>query len=323
MNHSLDLTVIVPLFNEDESLPELTQWIERVVTANHYRYEVIMIDDGSKDNSWNVIEGICAANPNFKGIRFRRNYGKSAALQKGFEAASGKVVITMDADMQDSPDEIPGLYNLVVNDGFDLVSGWKQKRHDPISKTIPSKFFNKITSMMSGINNLHDFNCGLKAYRFEVIKSIEVYGEMHRYIPVIAKWAGFHKITEKIVEHRARKYGTSKFGLERFVNGFLDLLSIMFVSKFGKRPMHFFGTMGSLMFLLGFLLTVWLGASKLYAVANQLPARLIADRPSFYIALTCMIIGTLLFLTGFVSELVTRNSPDRNHYLIQKKTNLD
>jgi glycosyltransferase involved in cell wall biosynthesis len=322
MQPELDLSIIIPLYNEDESLPELAAWIERVVVQQGYSYEVLFVDDGSKDQSWKVVTELSQKNPSFKGIKFRRNYGKSAALQKGFEAAKGRVVMTMDADLQDSPDEIPELYNMIVRDGFDLVSGWKQKRHDPISKTIPSKFFNYATRKMSGINNLHDFNCGLKSYRFEVVKSIEVYGEMHRYIPVIAKWAGFAKIEEKIVEHRARKYGTTKFGLERFVNGFLDLLSIMFVSRFGKRPMHLFGSLGSLMFIAGFLLATYLGLGKLYDVANGIPARLLTNRPSFYISLTCMIIGTQLFLAGFISELVGRNSVDRNHYLIQETKNL-
>ncbi|MEN9331656.1 MAG: hypothetical protein RLZZ94_746 [Bacteroidota bacterium] len=319
---SLDLSVIIPLFNEDESLPELAAWIEKVVTAHGYNYEVIFVDDGSKDNSWEVVAKLAANNTCMKGIRFNRNYGKSAALQKGFEAASGRVVITMDADLQDSPDEIPSLYHMITHDGYDLVSGWKQKRYDPISKTIPTKLFNYATRKMSGINNLHDFNCGLKAYRYEVVKSIEVYGEMHRYIPVIAKWAGFSKITEKAVEHRARKYGVTKFGLERFVNGFLDLLSIMFVSRFGKRPMHFFGLVGTLMFVAGFVLSAYLGASKLYAVSMNLPARLLTERPSFYISLTCMIIGTQLFLAGFISELIGRNSTERNTYLIQSTANL-
>jgi len=319
---SLDLSVIIPLYNEDESLPELAAWIEKVVLANGYQYEVIFVDDGSKDKSWEVVTKLASNNMHFKGIRFNRNYGKSAALQKGFEAASGRVVITMDADLQDSPDEIPSLYNMIEKDGYDLVSGWKQKRYDPITKTIPTKLFNYATRKMSGIHNLHDFNCGLKAYSYNVIKSIEVYGEMHRYIPVIAKWAGFSKITEKAVEHRARKYGVTKFGLERFVNGFLDLLSIMFVSRFGKRPMHFFGLVGTLMFVAGFVLSAYLGASKLYAVSMNLPARLLTDRPSFYISLTCMIIGTQLFLAGFISELIGRNSTERNNYLIQSTANL-
>jgi glycosyltransferase involved in cell wall biosynthesis len=322
MNYNCDLTIIIPLFNEDESLPELSAWIERIVAENQYTYEVLFIDDGSKDNSWKVIQKICDRNPQFKGIKFRRNYGKSAALQIGFQAAKGRVIITMDADMQDSPDEIPGLYNMITEQGYDLVSGWKQKRHDPISKTIPSRFFNWTTRKMSGINNLHDFNCGLKSYRAEVVKSIEVYGEMHRYIPVIAKWAGFTKITEKVVEHRARKYGTTKFGLERFVNGFLDLMSIMFVSRFGKRPMHLFGTMGSVLFMLGFMLIIWLGASKLYLSYQNIPARLLTDRPSFYIALTTMILGTQMFLAGFISELVSRNSAERNHYLVETQINI-
>ena len=319
---NLDLSIVIPLYNEAESLPELTAWIEKVVLAEGYNYEVIFVDDGSKDQSWDVIEKLSTTNTNIKGIKFRRNYGKSAALQKGFEVSTGNVIITMDADMQDSPDEIPELYRLIAVEKYDLISGWKAKRYDPISKTIPSKFFNWITRKMSGINNLHDFNCGLKSYRKEVVKSIEVYGEMHRYIPVIAKWAGFDKIGEKIVEHRARKYGTTKFGLERFVNGFLDLLSIMFVSKFGKRPMHLFGTIGSLLFLAGFFLAAYLGVNKLYDVALGVPARLITNRPSFYIALTCMIIGTQMFLAGFVSELVGRNSQERNHYLIETKKNL-
>ena len=317
-----DISVVIPLYNEEESLPELSAWIDKVMVSENFTYEVLFVDDGSKDKSWQVIESLCASNKSFKGIKFRRNYGKSAALQKGFEACSGKVVITMDADLQDSPDEIPSLYKMITVDGFDLVSGWKQKRYDPISKTIPSKFFNWATRKMSGIDNLHDFNCGLKSYRADVVKSIEVYGEMHRYIPVIAKWAGFSKITEKVVEHRARKYGTTKFGLERFINGFLDLLSITFVSKFGKRPMHLFGPLGTIMFFAGFLLATWLGVSKMWAVAHNEYARLITNRPSFYIALTCMILGTQLFLAGFISELVGRNSPERNHYLIEKKENL-
>jgi glycosyltransferase involved in cell wall biosynthesis len=317
----MDISVVVPLFNEDESLKELTDWISRVMDANSYSYEVLLIDDGSKDNSWKVIEELSASNPNIKGIKFRRNYGKSAALNVGFAAAEGEVVITMDADMQDSPDEIPGLYKMIKDDGYDLVSGWKKVRHDPISKTIPTKFFNWATRKMSGINNLHDFNCGLKSYKRDVIKTVEVYGEMHRYIPVIAKWAGFTKIGEKVVEHRARKYGITKFGLERFINGFLDLLSITFVSRFGKRPMHLFGLLGTLMFLVGFIATVYLGSSKLYDIYHLgIRDRLITRRPSFYIALTTMIIGTMFFLSGFLGELISRNSPDRNTYLIEKRT---
>ena len=317
-----DISVIIPLFNEEESLPELAAWIERVMIRHNFSYEVLFIDDGSKDTSWKVIESLSQRNIFFKGIKFKRNYGKSAALQTGFSAATGNVIITMDADLQDSPNEIPGLYALIKNEGFDLVSGWKQTRHDPISKTIPSKFFNWMTRKMSGVKNLHDFNCGLKSYRKEVVKSIEVYGEMHRYIPVIAKWAGFSKITEKVVEHRARKYGVTKFGLERFINGFLDLLSIMFVSRFGKRPMHLFGTIGTFLFIIGFMFAAYLGASKLYMVHQLEHSRLITHRPSFYISLTCMIIGSQMFLAGFVSELVARNSHERNHYLIEEKVNI-
>ncbi len=292
------------------------------MNANNYSYEIILIDDGSKDKSWEVIEKLSEQNRSIKAIRFRRNYGKSAALNEGFIASQGRVLITMDADLQDSPDEIPGLYDMIVKDGYDLISGWKKKRYDPLSKTIPTKFFNWATRKMSGINNLHDFNCGLKSYRREVAKSIEVYGEMHRYIPVIAKWAGFSKIGEKVVEHRARKYGVTKFGLERFIDGFLDLLSITFVSRFGKKPMHLFGLLGTLMFVIGFIASVYLGASKLYSVYHNYAARLITDRPSFYIALTSMIIGTQLFLAGFIGELVSRSSPERNKYLIEKKCNL-
>ncbi|MBL0032061.1 MAG: glycosyltransferase family 2 protein [Bacteroidetes bacterium] len=318
----MDISVVIPLYNEEESLPELCDWIVRVMNANNYSYEIILIDDGSKDKSWEVIEKLSEQNRSIKAIRFRRNYGKSAALNEGFIASQGRVLITMDADLQDSPDEIPGLYDMIVKDGYDLISGWKKKRYDPLSKTIPTKFFNWATRKMSGINNLHDFNCGLKSYRREVAKSIEVYGEMHRYIPVIAKWAGFSKIGEKVVEHRARKYGVTKFGLERFINGFLDLLSITFVSRFGKKPMHLFGLLGTLMFVIGFIASVYLGASKLYSVYHNYAARLITERPSFYIALTSMIIGTQLFLAGFIGELVSRSSPERNKYLIEKKCNL-
>jgi len=317
----LNISVVVPLFNEDESLRELCAWIVRVVNDHNFSYEIIFIDDGSKDNSWNVIEMLSAENKNVKGIRFRRNYGKSAALQVGFQAAQGDVVITMDADMQDSPDEIPALYKMIAEEKYDLVSGWKKKRHDPVMKTIPSKFFNWTTRKMSGIYTLHDFNCGLKSYRKEVVKSIEVYGEMHRYIPVIAKWNGFSKITEKAVEHRARKYGVTKFGFERFINGFLDLLSIMFVSRFGKRPMHLFGFIGTLMFFVGFLAAGYLGITKLWSVTHNEYARLITQRPSFYISLTCMIIGSQMFLAGFLGELISRNSPDKNHYEIAERVN--
>lgn len=312
----MDLSLVIPLFNEEESLPELEAWIRRVVEAEGYSYEIILVDDGSKDRSWQVIQELSDRNPNVRGIKFRRNYGKSAALNRGFDAAQGDVVITMDADLQDSPDEIPELRRLIIEEQYDLISGWKQKRHDPLSKTIPSKFFNRITRWISGIP-LHDFNCGLKSYRADVIKSIEVYGEMHRYIPLLAKWAGFERIGEKVVEHRARKYGTSKFGLERFINGFLDLLSISFVGRFGKRPMHFFGTLGLLLFVAGFVAVVAIGVNKIYALAAQEPAILVTDNPFFYISLTCMILGTLLFVTGFLAELLVRHAPDRNHYLIE------
>ena len=315
----MQLSVIVPLYNEEESLPELVAWIHRVVQAEGLTYEVLLVDDGSSDISWQVIETLAKEYPAVKGIHFRRNYGKSAALNTGFQHASGDVVITMDADLQDSPDEIPELYKMIAEEGYDLVSGWKKKRHDPISKTIPSKFFNWVTGRMSGIR-LHDFNCGLKAYRGSVVKAIEVYGEMHRYIPVIAKKAGFRKIGEKVVEHRARKYGTTKFGWERFINGFLDLLSILFITRFGKRPMHLFGLLGTIMFFLGFVMALWLGIEKAFFDPE---GRLITTRPTFYIALTTMILGTQLFLAGFVAELVGRNAPDRNVYLISQKIGLD
>lgn len=318
----MEISIVIPLYNEDESLRELHDWIVRVVRQHNYSYEIIFVDDGSNDKSWEVIQYLASENPNVRGIHFRRNHGKSAALHEGFAAASGDVVITMDADLQDSPDEIPGLYAMIKEEGYDLVSGWKQKRYDPLSKTIPTKFFNWATRKMSGIYNLHDFNCGLKSYRKEVVKSIEVYGEMHRYIPVIAKWAGFRKIGEKIVEHRARKYGSTKFGLERFINGFLDLLSITFVSRFGKRPMHLFGMLGTIMFFIGFLVALYLGVSKLYFVYSNLPARLITERPSFYIALTSMILGTQLFLAGFLGELISRSAPDRNRYHVDKRIHL-
>lgn len=316
----MQISIVVPLYNEDESLPELHDWIVKVMNANNFTYEIVFVDDGSKDKSWQVVESLAARNSCVRGIKFRRNYGKSAALQTGFEACMGDVVITMDADLQDSPDEIPELYSLITKDGYDLVSGWKQKRYDPITKTLPTKLFNWAARRMSGIY-LHDFNCGLKAYRHDVVKSIEVYGEMHRYIPVIAKRAGFTKIGEKVVAHQARKYGTTKFGLERFVNGFLDLVSISFVTKFGKRPMHFFGLLGTLMFMIGFFAAAWLGAHKLWVVYYEkgIAAR-VTESPWFYIGLTCMILGTQLFLAGFLAELIGRNSPDRNTYLIEKKT---
>lgn len=315
----MDISVVIPLFNEVESLPELVTWISRVMSENAFSHEIILIDDGSNDGSWEVIERLKVQYPAVLGIKFRRNYGKSAALNVGFEASQGNVVITMDADLQDSPDEIPELYRKITEDKFDLVSGWKQKRHDPLSKTIPTKLFNMVTRRMSGIHNLHDFNCGLKAYRKEVVKSIEVYGEMHRYIPVIAKWAGFKNITEQVVEHRARKYGVTKFGFSRFINGFLDLLSIFFVGKFAKRPMHFFGTMGALSFLAGTIIALWIIIEKLYHITMHIKySREIVDQPLFYIALVAIIVGFQLFLTGFIAELVSRNSPERNSYQIEK-----
>ncbi|MCC7303002.1 MAG: glycosyltransferase family 2 protein [Bacteroidia bacterium] len=314
----MNISVVIPLFNEEESLPELAAWIRRVMEGNKFSYEVIFIDDGSKDKSWEVVEKLAADNSCIRGIRFRRNYGKSAALHVGFDAAQGDVVITMDADLQDSPEEIPELYKMIREGNFDLVSGWKKKRYDPITKTLPTKLFNRVTRMVSGIY-LHDFNCGLKAYSRDVVKSIEVFGEMHRYIPVIAKWAGFVKIGEKVVAHQERKYGKSKFGWERFINGFLDLLTITFMSKFGKRPMHFFGPWGTIMFFIGFVLALYLGASKIWHVLHNQSARLVADNPLFYIALTTMVLGTMLFLAGFLGELISRNSSVRNSYLITKK----
>jgi glycosyltransferase involved in cell wall biosynthesis len=313
----MDVSVVIPLFDEEESLPELSAWVERVVNENNLSYEIIMVDDGSTDNSWEVVEQLRAKNPHIKGIKFQRNYGKSAALNEGFRAAKGDVVITMDADLQDSPDEIPALHKMIMQDGYDMVSGWKRVRHDPISKTIPSKLFNWVTAKVSKIK-LHDFNCGLKSYRLKVVKSIEVYGEMHRYIPVIAKWAGFRKIGEKIVEHRARKYGRTKFGLERFINGFLDLAYITFVSKYGKRPMHFFGIWGTLSFLLGFGISLYLVIAKLIDYQYS-----ITTRPTFYMALAAMIIGTQLFVTGFVAELIVRNAPGRSIYLVEKKVGFE
>lgn len=308
-----NISLVIPLLNEAESLPELHAWIERVMHANQFTYEVWFIDDGSTDGSWDIIMDLNQKDENVRGIRFRRNYGKSAALNVGFEATNGDVIMTMDADLQDSPDEIPELYKMITKDGFDLVSGWKQKRYDPLSKTIPTKLFNWATRKMSGIE-LNDFNCGLKAYRSDVVKAIEVYGEMHRYIPVIAKWAGFKAIGEKSVQHQERKYGHTKFGLERFINGFLDLLSITFVSKFGKKPMHLFGGVGTLMFTIGFLLTGYIGAQKLYFILVHIRAPLITDTPWFYLALVTMVIGVQLFLAGFIAEMVSRNSPDRNVY---------
>lgn len=314
----MDISIIIPLFNEEESLPELCSWIEKVMNKNDYSYEILLIDDGSKDKSWTVIENISSKNPDIKGIKFRRNYGKSAALNIGFQKALGNVVITMDADLQDSPDEIPALYDKIIKEGYDLVSGWKQKRYDPLSKTIPTKLFNWAARKASGIY-LHDFNCGLKSYKNNVVKSVEVHGEMHRYIPVLAKWAGFEKITEQVVEHQSRKYGETKFGLERFVNGFLDLLTITFVTRFGKKPMHFFGVVGTIMFILGFGIFGFIVIEKLNAIINNIAAKNIADMSIFYIALTSMIIGVQLFLAGFISEMISRSSNDRNNYQIEKE----
>jgi glycosyltransferase involved in cell wall biosynthesis len=314
----MDISILIPLFNEEESLPELCSWIEKVMLSNNYSYEVLLIDDGSKDNSWSVIEDLSSKNKSIKGIKFRRNYGKSAALNIGFQKVTGDVVITMDADLQDSPDEIPELYNKIIKENFDLVSGWKQKRYDPLSKTIPTKLFNWAARKASGIY-LHDFNCGLKSYKNTVVKSVEVHGEMHRYIPVLAKWAGFANITEQIVEHQSRKYGETKFGLERFVNGFLDLLTITFVTRFGKKPMHLFGVIGSIMFLIGFSMFGYIVIDKLIAMSNNIAAKNIADMSVFYIALTSMIIGVQLFLAGFISEMISRSSNDRNNYQIEKE----
>lgn len=309
----MNISVVIPLFNEEESLPELVSWIDRVMKANAFSYEVILVDDGSTDASWKVIKKLASENARVKGIKFRRNYGKSAALNEGFALAAGDVVITMDADLQDSPEEIPGLYQMIAGEGYDLVSGWKKQRHDPITKTIPSRFFNRVTRCMSGIK-LHDFNCGLKAYKREVVKSIEIYGEMHRYIPVIAKWAGFKKIGEKIVSHQARQYGVTKFGLERFVNGFLDLLSITFVSRFGRRPMHLFGLLGTLIFIAGFIIAGYLAYGRFFQDIYRM-----TDRPLFYFGLLAMVVGTQLFLAGFLGEMITRSASDRNKYQIEEK----
>ncbi|ETZ23363.1 glycosyltransferase family 2 protein [Pedobacter sp. V48] len=315
----MDISVVIPLYNEEESLPELTSWIAKVMQEHNFSYEVLFVDDGSTDASWSIIEDLKQQYSSVKGIKFRRNYGKSAALNVAFEAAQGEVIITMDADLQDSPDEIPELFRRIKEEKFDIISGWKKKRYDPITKTIPTKLFNAATRKMSGIQ-LNDFNCGLKAYRSDVVKTIEVYGEMHRYIPVIAKWAGFKNIGEQVVEHRARKYGVTKFGMSRFVNGFLDLLSIFFVGKFGKRPMHFFGSLGVLSFVLGTFMALWLIGVKLYHISMAIPyKRDVTDQPLFYIALVAIILGSQLFLTGFVAELVTRNAPERNQYLIEKE----
>ena len=314
----MNISIVIPLFNEEDSLKELCLWIEDVMNKNKFSYEIILIDDGSDDTSWKEIERLNSKNPNIKGVKFRRNYGKSAALNIGFLKAKGDVVITMDADLQDSPDEVPKLYEKVYKKGFDLVSGWKKERYDPISKTVPTKLFNWAARKASGVY-LHDFNCGLKAYNKNVIKNIEVYGEMHRYIPMIAKWSGFSNITEQVVKHQKRKYGTTKFGIERFLNGFLDLLTISFISRFGKKPMHFFGVLGTLMFFLGFLLFSFIAGSKLFFLINDLPAKNIADMSVFYIALTSMIIGVQLFLAGFIAEMISRNSHDSKSYQIEKE----
>jgi glycosyltransferase involved in cell wall biosynthesis len=314
----MDLSIVIPLKDEEESLPELCAWIEKVMQANNYNYEIILMDDGSTDRSWEVIQNLHQKNPRIRGIKFQRNYGKSAALNEGFKVVKGDVVITMDADLQDSPDEIPSLFQMIKNDGFDLVSGWKKKRYDNVlTKNIPSKFFNAVTRRMSGIQ-LHDFNCGLKAYRRKVVQSIEVYGEMHRYIPVLAKWSGFRKIGEKVVEHRPRKYGTTKFGWERFVNGFLDLTTIMFIGKFGKKPMQFFGLWGSLFFFMGFIMSIYLVISKF--VDHEFA---LTNKPAFYLAMVVMLIGTQLFLAGFLGEMIARNAPERNSYLVEDKIGLE
>ena len=319
MENRIQISVVIPLYNEDESLPELYAWIKRVMAENHFTHEIIFINDGSTDRSWAVIEDLAAKDSCVHGIKFRRNYGKSPALFCGFRTAQGQVVITMDADLQDSPDEIPELYRMITEDGFDLVSGYKQKRYDPLSKTIPTKLFNATARKVSGIPNLHDFNCGLKAYRVDVVKNIEVYGEMHRYIPYLAKNAGFDRIGEKVVHHQARKFGKTKFGgLNRFVNGYLDLLSLWFIAVFGRKPMHVFGFLGTIMFFLGFVAILIVGGIKLTAIIQGVPAPLVTDSPYFYIALTMMVLGTQLFLAGFLGELISRNAAGRNHYQIEK-----
>lgn len=310
---SVDISVVVPLLNEEESLPELAAWIDKVMQANSFDYEIIFVDDGSRDKSWSVIEKLNAQNRKIKGLRFQRNYGKSAALNEGFKLAQGRVVITMDADLQDSPDEIPDLYKMITEGGYDLVSGWKKKRYDnTLTKNIPSKFFNAVTRKMSGIY-LHDFNCGLKAYKNEVVKSVEVYGEMHRYIPVLAKNSGFEKIGEKVVHHQARKYGNTKFGWNRFINGFLDLLTVQFIGRFGKKPMHLFGLLGSFIFFIGFVVSIYMVSMKIFTAEYPL-----SNRPPFFIALTCIIVGVLFFLAGFLGEIIVRNAPERNHYAIKE-----
>lgn len=309
----MNISIVVPLYNEEESLPELCAWIQRIMSENNYSYEIILVDDGSSDGSWNVVKSLKSSDNNIRGLRFRRNYGKSAALNKGFEKAQGDVIITMDADLQDSPDEIPGLYKMIVEEGYDLVSGWKKKRYDSkLTKNLPSKIYNATTRRLSGVK-LHDMNCGLKAYRREVVKAIEVYGEMHRYIPVIAKWAGFKRIGEKVVIHRKRQYGVTKFGWERFINGFLDLVSIMFVSRFGRKPMHLFGSLGTILFLTGFSIAGYLAYAKIFFASYKM-----TERPLFYLGLLAMVLGTQFFLAGFLGELIGRSSSDRNHYLVEE-----
>ncbi len=316
----IDISVVIPLYNEAESLPELYAWIERVMQEHHFSFEVIFVNDGSTDDSWKIISSLSEKNSHVKGIKFRRNYGKSPALYCGFKVAEGNVVITMDADLQDSPDEIPELYRMIMEDGYDLVSGYKQKRYDPLSKTLPTKLFNATARKISGIKNLHDFNCGLKAYRRVVVKNIEVYGEMHRYMPYLAKNAGFDKIGEKVVHHQARKYGASKFmGWNRFINGYLDLITLWFLSSFGKKPMHVFGFLGSLMFMIGFIAAFLIGADKLWCLAHGIPQRLVTDSPYFFISLTMMMIGTQLFLAGFLGDLISRSSSNRNDYQIEEE----
>lgn len=312
----MQISVVVPLYNEQESIPELTAWIQRIMAANQFTYEIIYVDDGSRDASWQTIHTLAQQSEQVRGVKLRRNYGKSAALSEGFNAAEGEVVITMDADLQDSPDEIPELYRMITRDGFDLVSGWKRKRHDPVSKRWPSRLFNRVTRYMSGIN-IHDFNCGLKAYRKDVVKNVEVYGEMHRYIPLLAKWAGFINITEKEVVHYPRKYGVTKFGWERFINGFLDLLSIIFVFRFGKRPMHLFGTLGLVSFFIGFVILLYLSVGKIFYDMTKM-----TERPIFYLGLVTMVIGVQLFLSGFLAELISRNAADRNVYMIDRRVNI-
>ena len=317
----MDLSIVVPLYNEAESLKELVSWIRKVCNDHGYDSEIILVDDGSHDGSWDVIEALAKEDPSVKGIRFRRNFGKSAALHQGFQQAKGRVVVTMDADLQDNPEEIPNLYQMIHSEDYDLVSGWKKKRFDPISKTIPSKLYNFTARKVTGIR-LHDFNCGLKAYKREVVQSIEVYGEMHRYIPVLVRQVGYTRIGERIVQHQRRKYGVTKYGMERFFHGFLDLISITFISKFGKKPMHLFGILGTFMFVLGFAAAIFLGARKLYFLSNHIPAPLVTQSPYFYIALTAMILGTQLFLAGFLGELISRSSHDRNHYQVEKSINI-